>query len=102
MPYELPLPRRLKGEGWKVKIRDKERVEPPHLTVMHADDEWRLGLRDKRLLVPPGGRMRDIDERVMRIIEDHWAELIDAWDARYPENPVSSVDDEDETNRDAR
>ena len=47
MPFDVPLPRRLKAEGWKVKIREKERVEPPHVTVMHKADEWRLGLRDK-------------------------------------------------------
>ena len=45
MPFDVPLPRKLKAEGWKVKIREKERVEPPHVTVMHKADEWRLGLR---------------------------------------------------------
>ena len=30
MPFELPLPKKLKAESWKVKIREKERVEPPH------------------------------------------------------------------------
>ena len=45
MPYELPLPKKLRAEGWKVKIREKERVEPPHVTVMHKAEEWRLGLR---------------------------------------------------------
>ena len=96
MPFELPLPKRLKAEGWKVKIREKERVEPPHATVMHKAREWRLGLRDKRLLVPPGGRIKDIDPGVMRIVEEHWERLIAAWDAKYPENPVSSAEDEDD------
>jgi len=63
---------------------------------MHKADELRLGLRDRQLLVPPGGRMRDIDATVMRMIEDHWERLIEAWEERYPENPVSSPDDEDE------
>ncbi len=96
MPYELPLPKKLKAEGWKVKIREKERVEPPHVTVMHKEREWRLGLRNKELLVPPGGRIKDIDDGVMRIIEEHWERLIAAWDAKYPENPVSSAADEDD------
>ncbi len=96
MPFELPLPNKLKAEGWKVKIREKERVEPPHVTVMHKAREWRLGLRNKELLVPPGGRIKDIDEGVMRVVEEHWENLIAAWDAKYPENPVSSAEDEDD------
>ena len=94
MPFELALPRRLKAKGWKVKIREKERVEPPHVTIMHNAEEWRLGLRDKALLVPPGGRLRDIDAEVMKIIENNWDQLKEAWDAKYPENPISSVEDE--------
>ncbi len=93
MPFSLPLPRKLKVEGWKVKIREKERVEPPHVTVMHKADEWRLGLRDRQLLVPPGGRIRDIDADVMAIIDEHWQQLIESWDEKYPENPVSSAED---------
>jgi hypothetical protein len=96
MPYELSLPRNLKAQGWKVKIREKERVEPPHVTVMHHEDEWRIGLRDKELLVPPGGRLRDIDVEVMRVIEENWEQLQEAWDAQYPENPISSAEDGDE------
>ncbi len=95
MPFELALPRKLKAEGWKVKIREKERVEPPHVTVMHKADEWRLGLRDRQLLVPPGGRIKDIDRGVMRIFEENWESLIEAWDAKYPENPVSGAEDEE-------
>jgi hypothetical protein len=95
MPYELPLPKKLKAQGWKVKIRDKERVEPPHVTIMHKAEEWRLGLRDKELLVPPGGQIRDIDPGVMQVIDAHWERLGEEWDARYPENPISSADDED-------
>lgn len=96
MPYELPLPKKLKAQGWKVKIRDKERVEPPHVTIMHKADEWRLGLRDRELLVPPGGRIRDIDPGVMQVIDAQWERLREEWDARYPENPVSSDSNEDE------
>ena len=96
MPFDLPLPKNLRSNGWKVKIREKERVEPPHVTVMYKLDEWRLGLRDRQLLVPPGGRIKDIEPAVMRIIDENWQELVEAWDAKYPENPVASVDNEDE------
>lgn len=95
MPFHLPLPRKLKAEGWKVKIREKERVEPPHVTVMHQADEWRIGLRDKRLLTPPGGRIREIHPGVMQVIKAHWEQLKSVWDAKYPENPVSSAEQED-------
>ncbi len=95
------MPRKLKAEGWTVKIREKERVEPPHVTILHKADEWRLGLRDKRLLVPPGGRLRDIDAEVMRIIEEHWERLQEAWDEKYPDNPISSAEDEEDSNENA-
>jgi hypothetical protein len=100
MPFDVPLPRKLRAQGWKVKIREKERVEPPHVTVMHKADDWRLGLRDKQLLVPPGGRIKDLDPAVIRAIEDQWEQLIEAWDARYPENPVSGAEDEGDGNED--
>jgi hypothetical protein len=100
MPFDVPLPKKLRAEGWKVKIRDKERVEPPHVTVMHQTEEWRLGLRDRQLLVPPGGRIRDIDPEVMEIIEDHWDRLIEAWDEKYPENPVSGAEEGEDQDED--
>ena len=34
----------------------------------------------------------------MRIIEEHWERLKEAWDAKYPENPVSSAEDEEDEN----
>ena len=95
MPFELNLPKKLRNEGWKVKIFDKERIEPPHLTIMHKQDRWRLGLRDEQLLIPPGGRINDIDPRVMERITENWGVLISNWDNMYPSNPVSSrVEDE--------
>jgi hypothetical protein len=96
MPFELPLPKKIKKQGWKVKIREKERVEPPHVTIMHKADEWRLGLRDRQLLVPPGGKIKDIDPEVMGIIDEGWEQLQEAWDAKYPENPIASAEGEEE------
>lgn len=100
MPFELPLPKKLKAEGWKVKIREKERVEPPHVTIMHKADEWRLGLRDRQLLIPPGGRIKDIDPAVMTIVDEHWESLREAWDAKYPDNPISSAGDDEDGGKD--
>jgi hypothetical protein len=98
MPFDVPLPKKLKADGWKVKIREKERVEPPHVTIMHRTEEWRLGLRDKQLLVPPGGRIKDINPGVMQAIDEHWERLVAAWDAKYPKSPVSSAEDEEDGN----
>ena len=50
MPHALELPKRLKAQGWKVKIREKERLEPPHVTIMCRRKEWRLSLRDGEFL----------------------------------------------------
>jgi hypothetical protein len=50
------------------------------------------------LLVPPGGQIKDINPAVMNIIGEYWDRLIAAWDAKYPENPVSSVEDEEHGN----
>ena len=33
MPYDFPLSQALRQAGWKVKIHDFERLEPPHITV---------------------------------------------------------------------
>lgn len=68
MPFELKLPKRLKAAGWKVKVREKERVEPPHVTVLCHTREWRIGLRDSTFLVPPGGRWKDLDEKLVEVL----------------------------------
>ena len=96
MPHEINLSHRLKAQGWKVKIREKERLEPPHVTILCKKQEWRLALRDGAFLVPPGGDWDDIDEEVRQIVEDHWQVLQAAWDAKYPNNPISSEEEDDD------
>jgi hypothetical protein len=92
MPFELELPDNNRRAGWKVKIRDRERVEPPHVTVMRGPDEWRIGLRDGAFLVPPGGSWREIPPAVRIGIERSMTELRANWDRMYPENPVTGED----------
>ena len=97
MPYDLPLHRVLRKAGWRVKIHDFERLEPPHVTILRGTREWRIGLRDGAFLIPPGGSWREIDEEVRKAIEDNWTELQEVWDQKYPSNLVSSeeaVDDD--------
>lgn len=50
MPYDLELPRPLKKRGWKAKIHDLERLEPPHVTIYRKLRKWRLSLRDGHFL----------------------------------------------------
>lgn len=94
MPFEITLPLSLKRAGWKVKIFDKERLEPPHVTLLRGVQKWRVNLRDGRFLVPPGGSWKDVPPEVRVAVEAAWTELSKAWDAKYPENPVESADDE--------
>jgi hypothetical protein len=96
MPFQLKLSGRLKARGWKVKIRENERLEPPHITIFCGSREWRVGLRDAEFLIPPGGRWDDIDFAVRQAIQESWDELKQAWDAKYPSNPISSLEEGDE------
>jgi hypothetical protein len=92
LPFDLTHPPRCKAEVWKVKIREKEASEPPHVTILRRTEAWRLGLRDGRFLVPPGGSWKEIDRGVREGIEAHWESLRNAWDAKYPFNVVGSAD----------
>jgi hypothetical protein len=96
MPFRLDLPKKLRDRGWKVKIQDKERLEPPHVTVWHGEDVWRISLRTRDFLVPPGGSWKDVDAEVRQLIENAWETLVRAWDARYPHNPVARREQDDD------
>jgi hypothetical protein len=87
--YELPIPVRLRSALWKVKIRDRERVEPPHVTVMLKAKSWRFGLRERRFLdrKPPPS---DVPEALVDHLLEHLDQLVEAWNQMYPENPVES------------
>ncbi|MCK5795557.1 MAG: hypothetical protein KAI47_00125 [Deltaproteobacteria bacterium] len=94
MPYELALPLSTKRAGWKVKILDKERLEPPHVTILFRSKAWRLSLRDKVFLYPPGGSWKDVPSELRRAIADNWKTLVRTWDTMYPQNPVMGTDDD--------
>jgi hypothetical protein len=93
MPFELGLPKRLRDAGWKVKIRDKERLEPPHVTILRRFRSWRVSLRDGRFL-DADDSWAEIDPEVRSVIQANWDEIIRQWDHRYPSNSVSSTDDD--------
>jgi len=87
MPFELDVPAALQRQGWKVKIRERERVEPPHVTIIRRTKTWRYGLRGGGFLdVRPSPR--DVPAELVAHVDARLADLRAAWDAMYPENPV--------------
>lgn len=94
MPYNLPLPRKLKAL-WKIKIFDNEILEEPHVTVLRKDVKWRYGLRSRAFLdkEPDPG---DVPQEVLDLIEANYDELCRQWDQLFPTNPVAGEDDDDD------
>lgn len=89
MPFELPLPPELKRARWKVKIRELERREPPHVTILRGTQSWRLNLRTGEFL----DRRPDPREVPPKLLEHvrsavPWKQLCDEWNRKYPDNPV--------------
>ncbi len=90
MAYSLLLPAALRRARWKVKIRDKETREPPHVTIIRATDLWRIDLRTGKFMdaaLEPSRVPATLIEFVKA--EATWQLLCDEWDRLYPDNPVS-------------
>ncbi|WP_156820305.1 hypothetical protein [Synechococcus sp. PCC 7336] len=81
------MPPQLQQQGWKVKIRDRERVEPPHVTVICKRNSWRYGLREKAFL-DDRPDPRDVPDALLAEIAAQLDTLRKKWDEMYPENPV--------------
>jgi hypothetical protein len=102
MAYDLELPISLKKQGWKVKIANMERVEPPHVTIIRKTMRWRFGLREPAFLDKkpnPGEVPRELIDFITRTstaepANDIHARLCAEWNKMYPGNPV--VGDEDD------
>lgn len=95
MAFSLPIPPAWRSQGWKVKIRDKERVEPPHATIVRGTRAWRLSLRTGELLDHQPDP-DDVPEALVAWVSEQVPALVTQWDAIYPENPVDSTGDIDE------
>jgi hypothetical protein len=93
MPYNLQLTRGLANAGWKVKIRDRERLEPPHVTILFRSKNWRINLRTRTFM--DDGDWSEIDEDVRTAIEENWELLCAEWDRMYPNNPIQSEEEDD-------
>lgn len=99
MAFSLPLPDPLPARGWKVKIRNLERNEPPHVTILHKTRAWRFDLRSLRFLDKEPDP-RDVPDEVVAEIKQEVERLRREWDAMYPENPIESKDEAKEENDD--
>lgn len=88
MAYALPLPEKLARQGWKVKIRDRERVEPPHATILHRTNALRFGLRSAEFL-DRRPDSREVPVEVVSEVRSRLGALQEAWNQMYPENPVA-------------
>jgi hypothetical protein len=95
MAFSFPLPPPLDTQGWKLKIRDRERSEPPHVTILHKRRAWRVNLRTGRVLDSEPDP-RDVPREVWDHIFNNADLLREKWDELYPENPIDSQEDTDE------
>ena len=87
MAFSFPLSHRWVTQRWKVKIRDKERLEPPHVSFICGKRTWRLGLRSGEFLdVEPDPT--EVPSGLVDEVKAALDELRTRWDAIYPENPV--------------
>lgn len=89
MPFELWLPQKFRRARWKVKIREKESREPPHVTILQRTDAWRIDLRTGEFM----DQQPDSANVPVELVEyiksvKVWKQLCDEWNKKYPENPV--------------
>jgi hypothetical protein len=90
MAYSLPLTEALRKACWKVKIRDKETREPPHVTIVRGTDAWRIDLRSGDFMDDEPDP-KEVPDKLIELIEETatWQQLCDEWDKMYPDNPVT-------------
>ncbi len=98
MPFALTLPEPAASRGWKAKIRDRERLEPPHVTILHKTRAWRFDLRSGTFLDREPDP-KDIPEEVVGAVRSNLEVLRQEWDRMFPENLVFSTEDDDEHKR---
>lgn len=95
MPFSLPLPAGLRKARWKVKIRDKETREPPHVTIIRGTTAWRINLRTGAFMDAQPDPS-DVPSELIDLIlaEEAWRDLCNNWDEMYPNNPVAGEAEE--------
>ena len=93
MPIDFPLPTSLKRAGWKVKIREKETREPPHVTILRGTQAWRINLRTGEFM-DTRPDPAEVPEEIINLIKvpETWNWICHQWDKKYPKNPVHETD----------
>lgn len=89
MPFNLRLPAALRRARWKVKIREKESRETPHVTILRETQAWRISLRTGDFMDRQPDPAEVPDELVTHVKRvENWRLLREQWDRKYPDNPV--------------
>ena len=89
MPFGLTLPEPWANRGWKAKIRDRERLEPPHVTILYNTSAWRFALRTGTFLDKEPSPT-EVPAEVVGAVRANLTLLRQEWDRMYPENRVST------------
>jgi hypothetical protein len=103
VPFDLSLPVRFRRARWKVKIREKETREPPHVTILRGTKAWRINLRTGEFMDPEPDPT-DVPSGLVDYVtsEKVWKRLCEEWNKKYPNNPVQMDEESDyEQNDDA-
>ena len=100
MPFALTLPEPWASRGWKAKIRDRERLEPPHVTILHRTRAWRFDLRSETFLDREPDPS-EVPEVLVEAVRSNLELLRKEWDRLFPENPVFSTQSDNEPERNA-
>ena len=87
MAFDLWLSSGLADNGWKAKIRDKERTEDPHISVMFKTSVWRWSLRSQTFL-DRSPKPSDVPTQLIEELKANLGKLKREWDKLYPSNPV--------------
>jgi hypothetical protein len=95
VPFTLNLPEPWVSRGWKVKIRDRERLEPPHVTILQKTRSWRIDLGSENFLDKEPDP-KEVPKEVVDEIRSNLPLLRQEWDRMFPENPISSEEPDDE------
>ena len=89
MVYSLEMPKPLQDKGWKVKIRNWERTETPHVTILRRTEGWRYSIREPGFMDSHPDPSRVPDDVVNHITKS-LALLRKHWDKKHPDNPIES------------
>lgn len=95
MPYELPLPPKLKSERWKVKIWDKEIGEDPHVTIVRKTVFWRWAIRSKSFMDATPDPS-EIPKEILVLLSENYRLLCLGWNEVHPDDPVDVPVEPDE------